>query len=98
MNAPWGMALAPFNFGRFSDDILIGNFGVGRINAYRSESHVFPGQLSSPSGKAITTDGRWSLTFGGALACDPGTLYFDAGPNGEKDGLFGTLTPQQWAY
>jgi hypothetical protein len=52
------------------------------------------GQLSDTSGKKIVIDGLWALEFGGALNSDPGTLYFTSGPNGEADGLFGSLAPQ----
>jgi uncharacterized protein (TIGR03118 family) len=94
LNAPWGVAQAPFNFGLASADILIGNFGDGRINVFDPRTHEFLSQLPDSSGKPVTIDGLWTLVFGGGAASDPGTLYFDAGPNKEADGLFGTLTPQ----
>jgi uncharacterized protein (TIGR03118 family) len=94
LNAPWGIAEAPFNFGRFSNAILIGNFGDGRINAYNPITRMFVGQLSDSSKHPIMIDGLWALSFGGAQGSDPGTLYFTAGPNSEADGLFGSLTPQ----
>jgi uncharacterized protein (TIGR03118 family) len=94
LNAPWAVVQTPYNFGRDSAKLLIGNFGDGRINVFGPMTGSPERQLTDTSGKPITIDGLWSLTFGGALASDPGTLYFDAGPNGEKDGLFGTLTPQ----
>lgn len=93
LNSPWGIAQAPFNFGRFSNDLLIGNFGNGRINAFERDGG-FDGQLKDPSHNAIVIDGLWSLIFGGAVGSDPGTLYFTAGPNHEQDGLFGSLAPQ----
>jgi len=93
LNSPWGIAQAPFNFGRFSTDLLIGNFGDGKINAFKSGGQ-FHGPLKDPSNKTIVLDGLWSLIFGGALDSDPGTLYFTAGPNKEQDGLFGSLTPE----
>jgi uncharacterized protein (TIGR03118 family) len=34
LNSPWGLALAPESFGRFGGDLLVGNFGDGRINAF----------------------------------------------------------------
>jgi uncharacterized protein (TIGR03118 family) len=94
LNAPWGVVQAPFNFGRASADILIGNFGDGRINVFNPRTGSSERQLTDASGKPIAIDGLWALTFGGAQSSDPGTLYFDAGPNKEVDGLFGTLTPQ----
>jgi uncharacterized protein (TIGR03118 family) len=94
LNAPWGVALAPFNFGQASNKILIGNFGDGRINMFDLSTSKFLGQLPSTSNKPIAIDGLWTLTFGGALDSDPGTLYFSAGTNDEADGLFGSLSPQ----
>jgi uncharacterized protein (TIGR03118 family) len=93
LNSPWGIAAAPFNFGRFSMDMLIGNFGNGKINAFKIDGQ-FHGQLRDPSNQPIVIDGLWSLIFGGALNSDPGTLYFTAGPVEETHGLFGSLTPQ----
>jgi len=108
LNSPWGIAVAPNNFGQFSGDLLIGNFGDGRINAFRFPRHFpragvshkfqFDGQLRNVKtvdhGKPITIDGLWSLQFGmGNSNSGPkNTLFFTAGPNGETDGLFGTLT------
>ncbi len=94
LNSPWGIALAPFNFGELSGQLLIGNFGDGKIDAYNPISGHFVDQVEDAHGKAITIDGVWSLIFGGAAASEPGTLYFTAGPNGETDGLFGKLSPQ----
>jgi uncharacterized protein (TIGR03118 family) len=93
LNSPWGIAVAPYDFGRSSTDILIGNFGDGRINAFKSDGQ-FNGQLKDPSNQTIVIDGLWALEFGGAAASDPNTLFFTSGPNGESDGLFGSLTPQ----
>ena len=93
LNSPWGVVQAPFNFGPVSNDVLIGDFGDGKINVFDTDGRS-RGQLKDSSGKTITIDGLWSLVFGGAKISDPGILYFTAGPNGETDGLFGSLTPQ----
>ena len=93
LNSPWGIVQAPFNFGEFSNDLLIGNFGNGWINAF-GDNGSFDGTLSDPSNHPIAIDGLWSLTFGGASLSSPNTLYFTSGPNDEADGLVGTLTPQ----
>ena len=93
LNSPWGIAQAPFNFGRFSNDLLIGNFGDGRISAFKLDGQ-FDGRLLNTSGQLVQIDGLWSLIFGGGSQSSPSTLYFTAGPNHEADGLFGTLTPQ----
>jgi uncharacterized protein (TIGR03118 family) len=92
LNSPWGVARASFAFGRFSGDILVGNFGDGRINVFDSDGN-FLGQLKDTSGNPISIDGLWTLTLGGGAKSSSDTLYFTAGPNGETDGLFGTITP-----
>jgi uncharacterized protein (TIGR03118 family) len=96
LNAPWGVALAPANFGPFSSDLLIGNFGDGQINAYAEQadgSWERAGGLRDSSGRTISIDGLWGIGFGNNGAAGPSTtLYFAAGPNDEADGLFGSIT------
>ena len=94
LNSPWGVARASFAFGRFSGDILVGNFGDGMINVFDSDGN-FLGQLKDTNGKLISIDGLWTLTLGGGAKSSSDTLYFTAGPTGETDGLFGTITPAQ---
>jgi len=92
LNSPWGLALAPSNFGSFSNDLLVGNFGDGRINAFDPTTGAFLGQLSDSNGTPITNPGLWGLTFGnGVSAGDSSTLFFGAGPGDEQHGLFGSL-------
>ncbi len=94
LNSPWGVAQAPASFGQFAGDILIGNFGDGRINAFDPGSGEFLGTVVNPKGQVILVDGLWSLRVGnGRAGGDSDKIYFTAGPNGEKDGLFGSLTP-----
>jgi len=96
LNSPWGIALAPANFGRFSNDLLVGNFGDGQINAYRlkKQRFHFHGKLQGTKGKPLTIDGLWALLFGlgGANNGPTNQLFFTAGPGGEKHGLFGSLS------
>ncbi|HEY7398228.1 MAG TPA: TIGR03118 family protein [Gaiellaceae bacterium] len=102
LNAPWGIALAPPSFGAAAGDLLVGNFGDGRINAYRLATGGFPffglsaipqGQLADASGGPITIDGLWALEFGNGSAAGPtDSLYFTAGPDDESNGLFGSIT------
>jgi uncharacterized protein (TIGR03118 family) len=92
LNSPWGVARASFAFGRFSGAILIGNFGDGTINAFDSDGH-FLDTLKDGKGKPVVIDGLWTLTLGGGRNSSSDTLYFTAGPNGETDGLFGTISP-----
>jgi uncharacterized protein (TIGR03118 family) len=93
LNSPWGLAMAPADFGAFSNMLLIGNFGDGRINAYNPTTFAFAGQLNGTSGQPIAIDGLWALSFG-TDQDDPAhpSLYFTAGPGGEEHGLFGRLT------
>jgi uncharacterized protein (TIGR03118 family) len=100
LNAPWGLAIAPSGFGSFSNDLLVGNFGDGRINAYNPATFAFLGQLTDAEGNPITIDGLWALGVGnGASGGNPNGLYFTAGLNDENDGLFGVLgvpEPASW--
>ncbi|MGA3032205.1 MAG: TIGR03118 family protein [Terracidiphilus sp.] len=91
LNAPWGMALAPSGFGSLSGDLLVGNFGDGVINAYDPNTFAFIGQVQDASGNPIANSGLWEIIFGSSGVGDPNTLYFAAGINGEKDGLFGSI-------
>jgi uncharacterized protein (TIGR03118 family) len=96
LNAPWGVTLAPSGFGTFANDLLVGNFGDGTINAFDPATGAFLGTLSGTSGM-IVNSGLWSLEFrAGGSGFDPNTLFFTAGINGQADGLFGAIqaTPE----
>jgi uncharacterized protein (TIGR03118 family) len=96
LDAPWGLALAPDGFGRFGGDLLVGNFGDGRINAYAEvEPGVFEhrGTLRDVDGGALTIDGLWALEFGNTgNNGSADQLFFTAGPDDESHGLFGRIT------
>jgi len=95
LNAPWGLAMAPASFGSFGGDLLVGNFGNGRISAYASAGPkwVYKGQLRVADGTPIAIDGLWGIAFGNGAAAGPtNTLYFLSGPGGEKHGLYGSIT------
>jgi len=95
-NAPWGLAMAPASFGVFSGDLLIGNFGNGRVSAYQDRGGgkwVFKGQLRHGDQTLVEIDGLWAIAFGNGAAAGPTTsLYFAAGPGGEQHGQFGAIT------
>ena len=96
LNSPWGMVLAPANFGDFSNVLLVGNFGDGTINAFDACSGAYLGTLQDANGGNISIAGLWALTFGnGHTGGDANTLYFTAGIPGtgnlEDHGLFGSL-------
>jgi uncharacterized protein (TIGR03118 family) len=94
LNSPWGVVLAPAGFGEFGGDLLVGNFGDGKINAYDIHSGKLDGTLRDTKGEPIVIDGLWGLGFGNGAAAGPtGTLFFAAGIHEEADGLFGTLVP-----
>ncbi|HEY8993500.1 MAG TPA: TIGR03118 family protein [Lacunisphaera sp.] len=93
-NAPWGVALAPADFGRFGGMLLVGQFGSGRIAAFDPDTGRFRGMLRGNHGRPLAIEGLWGLAFGnGANAGPVNTLYFTAGIEDEAHGLFGTLTP-----
>jgi uncharacterized protein (TIGR03118 family) len=93
LNAPWGLAVAPQDFGPLGGALLVGNFGgAGRIAAYDIERASFIGFLHDPDGRQIAIEGLWGLQFGnGASLGDADALYFAAGPSDETQGLFGAL-------
>jgi uncharacterized protein (TIGR03118 family) len=92
LNAPWGMTLAPASFGRFSNRLLVGNFGDGLINAYDLATGKWLGSLKGENRKPIQIDGLWGISFGNGLSKQPiDTLFFSAGPLDEKHGLYGRV-------
>jgi uncharacterized protein (TIGR03118 family) len=106
LNAPWGVALAPLDFGRFSHDLLIGQFAGGGdtqssgcIAAYDLATGKFDGLLQDASGKPLAINGIWALSPGNvspnnndATAAPATEVYFTAGPNRGSEGLLGYLT------
>jgi uncharacterized protein (TIGR03118 family) len=93
LNSPWGLAIAPATFGTFANDLLVGNFGDGTINVYDPGTGALMGTLQDATGKNIVIPGLWSLLFGnGSAGGDKDTLYFTAGPGGQKHGLLGSIT------
>jgi len=94
LNAPWGMAIAPADFGKFSGMLLVGNFGDGTINAFDTKNNTFAGQLRTGNGQVLMIDGLWGIAFGNNFRSQPAnTLFFAAGPDGEVNGLYGTIVP-----
>ena len=92
LNSPWGLAIAPSSFGEFAGDLLVGNFGDGRISAYDLGTHVFRGQLLGSNGNPLEIDGLWDLILGnGVSGGSLQSIYFSAGPGDEQHGLFGVI-------
>jgi uncharacterized protein (TIGR03118 family) len=93
LQAPWAVAMAPSSFGKFSNDLLVGNFGSGKIDAYSAKGK-FLGTLTSNGHKAIVIPGLWALGVGnGGSAGSSSELYFTAGIDSQSHGLLGALTP-----
>jgi uncharacterized protein (TIGR03118 family) len=94
LDSPWGLAIAPGNFGELSGDLLVGNFGDGLINAFDATTGAFRGTMDDASGNPIQIDGLWALMFGNGAAAGPmNRLFFTAGIEGEDHGLFGVIDP-----
>jgi uncharacterized protein (TIGR03118 family) len=98
LNSPWGMAIAPTGFGSFGNDLLVGNFGDGTINAFDPSTGNFLGQLDGANGMPLVNLGLWDLTFGnGGSGGSKSDLFFTAGIPGdgmvEDHGLFGSIVP-----
>ncbi len=102
LNSPHGIAVAPDNFGRFSNALLVGNFGDSKVNAFNLQTGQFLGQLTDAHGNTLIlnggfkkepdTKGLWGLTFGdGQNGAATNSLFFAAGINDENDGLFGKV-------
>jgi uncharacterized protein (TIGR03118 family) len=97
LNAPWGLAMAPSDFGKFSGDLLVGNFGDGRIHAFRPAASGWEehGLIKGTDHRPISIDGLWGIGFGHGASTGSGpsnTLFFAAGPKDETEGLFGSIT------
>jgi uncharacterized protein (TIGR03118 family) len=95
LNAPWGIALAPANFGSAAGKLLVGNFGDGRINVFDPASGALVGVLAKADKTPIALDGLWGIAFGNGLNDQPlNTLFYAAGPANGTHGAYGRIDPQ----
>jgi uncharacterized protein (TIGR03118 family) len=92
LNAPWGLAIAPAGFGTLSGDLLVGNFGDGRIHAYDPVTLAPRGTVRNGMGQPIAIDGLWALLPGNGTEAGTDEVIFTAGPDDEAHGLLGTLS------
>jgi uncharacterized protein (TIGR03118 family) len=97
-DAPFGLALAPTDFGSFSHKLIVGQFGSGKLVAFDDQTGKFEGYLTDKNSKDISISGLWGISFGAGQpapqSSGPGnSLFFAAGIKSETGGLFGTLTP-----
>jgi uncharacterized protein (TIGR03118 family) len=93
LSGPWGMVIAPMDWGRFGGDLLVGNEDGGQINAFDVRTGKFRGTVSDTSGKAIAHDGLWGLAFGNGTFGTPHSLIFVAGVGEYQHGLIGLIEP-----
>ena len=92
LNAPWGLALAPANFGTLSNALLVGNFGDGKINGYDVTSGTYLGTIADSTGIAFAVPGLWAIAFGNDAVNQPhDTLFYAAGTNNEVNGEYGRI-------
>jgi uncharacterized protein (TIGR03118 family) len=97
LNQPWGFAVAPKNFGKLSNTLLISNnTDHGTINAFNLQTGQFVGAVKDTTGKTIVIDQLWGIEFGGGTANNGRTnqLFFTAGPSGNLTGTFGVIAPK----
>jgi uncharacterized protein (TIGR03118 family) len=102
LNSPWGMVIAPSSFGAIAGDLLVGNFGDGKINVFDPKTGQFIGTLTKGDGSDVEIEGLWALIRGnGGSAGSDQNIFFSAGPGDESHGLFGVLSavpePSTWA-
>jgi uncharacterized protein (TIGR03118 family) len=95
LNAPWGLTIAPRHFGAHSGDLLVGNFGDGRVHAYNPRTLAPTGVLRNRAHHAIVIDGLWALLPGNGTEAAHNQVVFTAGPGDEAHGLLGTLTARR---
>jgi uncharacterized protein (TIGR03118 family) len=92
LNSPWGMALAPADFGTLSGALLVGNFGDGKINGFDASTGSYIGTVANAGGTPLVEEGLWGIAFGNDAANQPhNTLFFAAGPNSENNGAYGRI-------
>jgi uncharacterized protein (TIGR03118 family) len=92
LNAPWGLTIAPAGFGEFSGDLLVGNFGDGRIHAFDPTTLALRGTVRRGNGRPVRISGLWALLPGNGVEGGTDEVIFTAGPGDEAHGLLGTLT------
>jgi uncharacterized protein (TIGR03118 family) len=93
LDGPWGMVVAPENWGRFGGDLLVGNEDGGQIHAYGRHSGHLHGTVRNLKGKALANDGLWGMQFGNGMIGTPRTLIIAAGIDEYADGLIAAIRP-----
>ena len=95
LNQPWGMAVAPSNFGPLSNTLLVTNNidKKGTINGYDMNTGAYVGTVNNKKGKPIYIDQIWGIEFGDGTGSNGKTnqLFWTAGPKNNVNGLFGVI-------
>ncbi|HEY3781375.1 MAG TPA: TIGR03118 family protein [Fimbriimonadaceae bacterium] len=91
LNQPWGMEVAPAKFGNVGGDLLVGNFGDGKINAFGLTTRHWDGALLNSSGAPLVIPGLWALAAGNGVTGSASDVYFTSGPGNQVHGLFGQI-------
>ena len=92
LDAPWGIALAPADFGTLSGALLVGNFGDGTVNGYDPATGAYRGTIAGANGTAFAVPGLWGIAFGNGADNQPrNTLFYAAGTNNEANGVYGRI-------
>ena len=97
LNAPWGLAIAPPGFGSFGGDLLVGNLFNSKIDAYNLTTLALDGSIQVNTGFASRV-GLWALDFGNGVTGNANALYFTAGVNDQRGGLFGDIVTPEPSY
>ncbi|MFE1788472.1 TIGR03118 family protein [Streptomyces sp. NPDC059525] len=95
LNSPWGLEIAPKGFGKFAGDLLVGNFGDGRINVFDRHSGKFKGTVEDRNGRPIAIPGLWGLKRGTDKSGGREAVWFAAGINDEENGLLGVIRAER---
>lgn len=92
LDTPWGMTIAPANFGAFSNAMLVANSGDGRIYAFSPHNGALLGSINKADGTPIVIDGLWGIAFGnGVQGQASNALFFTAGPDSGAHGRYGKI-------
>lgn len=93
LDEPWGLAIAPRDWGRFGGDLLVGNVHSGQIDAYSLRTGRLQGVVSDATGQPIVDDGLWGIQFGNGTIGTPQDLVVAAGTGGYKHGIVALIRP-----
>jgi hypothetical protein len=93
LNAPWGLALAPWrNLDVFNSTLFVANTGDNHIHAFNTTTGALVGTVSDSAGAALAIPALHGIAFGNRYANQPDvSLFFTAGPSNGTAGRYGRL-------